>query len=188
MSIQNKILKFSTIISLMFATSGCIVLDIKGAGVFKDPIKYNNRDYTYIDIPAGTDSQNKDISAGDGSKIGFGYLGRCGRGISVFGIMIPIIPWVLFNECEERGFFVQSGHYLDEIGVTVQLKYNNKIHNSYFDFEDNGSIKFKIENFSTFKEAKDKSLIIHKKKPDGTMWSKELPFDWKIVTEVSGGL
>ena len=115
-------------------------------------------------------------------------MGRCGGGVSLSGIMIPAIPKFLFNKCEEKGFFIASKSLLDTILVNLQLKYNDRIYDPYFDINDNGSIKFKIENFSSFKSATDKTLIIHKRNPDGTMWSKELPFDWKIVVEVSGGL
>jgi hypothetical protein len=179
--------KFLTMVFLLSGLDGCAVVDIKGAGVFKDPIKYDKRDTVYVDIPAGIFDEKgaKFFSENDGSIIVLHFLGRCGSGISLSGIMIPIVPWPLFNKCEEDGFYIATRYYLDTIGVTLQLHYNGTTYNPYIE---NGSVKFKIENFSAFKRATDKSLILHKRKPDGTIFTKELPFDWKIVVEVSGGL
>ena len=172
---------------LLVSLSGCIVVNIKKAGVLKDPIRYDNRDTVYVDIPAGVfDAKDaKSFGVEDGSTVRFHFLGRCGGGISLSGIMIPIIPWPLFNNCEEDGFYIATRYYLSTIGITLQLRYNNITYDPYID---DGSVKFKISNFSEFKKAEDKTLIIHKTKLDGTIWTKELPFDWKIVTEVTGGL
>jgi len=176
----------------MAAATSCIVVDVRGAGKFKEPIKHNNRySVAYIDIPLGTrgyDLRYLDREEKDGSKIGFTYLGSCGGGgMSFSGIMLPIIPIPYYrtNTCEKDGFRVSSKTITDTLGITIQLHYNNKTYDPYID---NGSVKFKIPNFSEFKSATDKTLILHKIKPDGTMWTKELPFDWRVVVEISGGL
>ena len=163
------------------------MVDIKGAGAFKEPLKYDNRDTVYIGIPAGIFDEKgaKFFGEKDGSTIALRFLGRCGSGISLSGIMIPIVPWPLFNKCEKDGFYISTRYYLNTIGITLQLHYNGITYDPYID---NGSVKFKIPNFSIFKKATDKTLIIHKKQPDGTTWTRELPFDWKIVVEVTGGL
>jgi hypothetical protein len=191
--------KFLVMILLLVSLCSCIVVDIGGAGVFKEPIKYDNRNRVYIDIPAGIfdEKRAKPFGKIDGSKIQFGYLGSCGGGINFSGIMIPFFPVPRLNSCVEEGFYVFDKKRAEILGVTFQLHYNGLTHDSYVDKSElhyhGGSfqknyVEFKIPNFSAFKNAKDKTLIIHKKKPDGTMWSKELPFDWKIVVEVSGGL
>lgn len=187
MRMRNLASKVTAIIILITSISSCIVVDIKSAGVLKDPIKYDNRDTVYVDIPVGVFDEKgaKSFSVKDGSTIALHFLGRCGSGISLSGIMIPIVPWPLFNKCEEDGFYIATRYYLNTLGVTLQLRYNRLTYDPYID---NGSVKFKISNFSAFKKAKDKTLIIHKRKPDGTMWTKELPFDWKIVVETKGGL
>lgn len=197
--ILTSISKFLVTIILLCGLSGCIVVDIKGAGAFKEPIKYDNRDTVYIDIPRGIfdEKEAKFFGEKDGSKIQFGYLGSCGGGINFSGIMIPFFPVPRLNSCVEEGFYVFDKKRAEILGVTFQLHYNGLTHDSYVDKSElhyhGGSfqknyVEFKIPNFSAFKNAKDKTLIIHKKKPDGTMWSKELPFDWKIVVEFSGGL
>jgi hypothetical protein len=193
--------KFLVTIILLCGLSGCIVVDIKGAGVFKKPIQYMQYPWVYIDIdiPAGIFDEKgaKFFGEKDGSKIQFGYLGSCGGGIDFSGIMIPFFPVPHFNRCVEEGFYVYDKYAAKTLGVTFQLRYNGVTHDSYIDTSElyyhggkfrKDYIEFKIPNFSDFKNAKDKTLIIHKKKPDGTMWSKELPFDWKIVTEITGGL
>jgi hypothetical protein len=182
-------------ISLIILNS-CIHVEIKGAGVFEKPVKHEGRFYVAsIEVPAGTygekpkffnaDGSLSRILDEDGSKIDFPYLGKCGAQISFTGIMIPLIPFVLPNFCKSNGFYTAPKWYIDFVGVTLQLHYNNTTYDPYID---NGSVKFKITDFKAFKKAPDKTLIIHKKKPDGTIFTKELPFDWKIVTEVSGGL
>ena len=186
-TILTSISKFLVTIVLFGSLSGCIVIDIGGAGVFKDPIKYDNRDRVYIDIPAGIFDKKRAKPFGkiDGSKISIGYLGSCGASLALSGIMIPFFPAPRLNSCSKEGFYVYGKELTEVLGVTFQLHYNGITYDPYID---NGSIKFKISNFSAFKNAKDKTLIIYKKKPDGTMWSKELPFDWKIVVSVEGGL
>ena len=195
----NKLL---VTIILLCGLSGCIVVDIKGAGVFKKPIQYMQYPWVYtdIDIPRGIFDKEgaKFFGEKDGSKIHFGYLGSCGGGIYFSGIMIPFFPVPRLNSCVEEGFYVYGKYSAETLGVTFQLRYNGVTHDSYFDTDEYYSsygnkfkkdyVEFKIPNFSAFKNAKDKTLIIHKKKPDGTMWSKELPFDWKIVVSVVGGL
>jgi hypothetical protein len=193
--------KFLVTIILLCGLSGCIVVDIKGAGVFKKPIQYMQYPWVYtdIDIPRGIfdEKEAKFFGEKDGSKIQFGYLGSCGGGIDFSGIMIPFFPVPRLNSCVEEGFYVFDKKRAEILGVTFQLHYNGMTHDSYVDKSElhyNGGsfqknyIEFKIPNFLAFKNAKDKTLIIHKKKPDGTMWSKELPFDWKIVVSVEGGL
>lgn len=190
----NKTFRNFILIASMLAVNSCIHVEIKGAGVFKD-VRSRNDEYYSVDVPAGVygdgmklfndRSFTNGFEARDGSKISFNHLGRCGAQLSFTGIMIPIIPFFLPNFCRSDGFHIGVKWYFDLLGITLQLRYNGVTHNPYID---NGSVKFKIENFSTFKSAPDKTLIIHKRKPDGTMWSKELPFDWKIVTEISGGL
>lgn len=197
--IFTSVNKFLVTAALFCSLSGCIVVDIKGAGVFKDPIKYDNRDTVYIDIPTGIFDEKgaKFFGEKDGSKIQFGYLGSCGGGIDFSGIMIPFFPVPRLNSCSEEGFYAYGKYSAETLGVTFQLRYNGVTHDSYFDTDEFYSygnkfkkdyVEFKIPNFPAFKNAKDKTLIIHKKKPDGTMWSKELPFDWKIVVSVEGGL
>lgn len=184
---------------LLASLSGCIVVDIKGAGVFREPVQYLQYPsvYTEIDIPAGVYTQRKDASVGDGSKISLGYLGSCGAGLELSGIMIPFFPFLRLNSCEKEGFYVYDKVGANTLGVTFQLLYNGVTYDPYFDTDEfyaNGEkfrkdyVEFKISDFPAFKKAPDKTLIIHKRKPDGTIWTKELPFDWKIVTEVSGGL
>ena len=192
MKLKNRIVKTLTAITLTLTVASCIVADIKTAGVFKKPVKYDNRETAYIDIPLGVHKKENlkylTREEKDGSKIGFVHLGSCGGGGMLFsGIMLPIIPipYYAANTCEKNGFRVSHQTITDTLGVKLQLYYNAITHDPFID---NGSIKFKIEDFPAFKNAKDKTLIIHKKKPDGTMWSKELPFDWKIVVSVEGGL
>ena len=184
----TKFNKFLAMMLLLVSLCSCIVVDIASSGVFKKPIIHDSEHTAvHIDIPNGIFDKEgaKFFGEKDGSKIVFHFLGRCGNGISFSGIIIPIFPWLFFNKCEEDGFYISTKYYLGTIGVQLQLRYNGITYDPYID---NGSIKFKISNFSAFKNAKDKTLIIHKKKPDGTMWSKELPFDWKIVVSVVGGL
>lgn len=186
----NRILKNFLITVLLLTISNCIHVAVKGAGVFKEPVRYEDFKWyrrAWIDIPpgAGKVPEGLTFNPGDGSKIDFRYLGKCGGFVSLTGIVIPIIPFAYLNTCESDGFYVDNKWALDTLGITLQLHYNNKTYDPYID---NGSVKFKIPNFSEFKSAPDKSLILHKRKPDGSMWTKELPFDWKIVTEVSGGL
>lgn len=187
----SKILRNFLVLILMPVLSGCIRAEIKGAGVFKEPVKYEDFKWyhrAWIDVPPGVRGKVPEgltFNPGDGSKIDFRYIGNCGAQLSFTGIMIPFIPFWLPNFCESDGLYISEKWGLDILGVTLQLHYNGITYDPYID---NGSVKFKIENFSTFKSAPDKSLIIHKRKPDGTMWTQELPFDWKIVTEVSGGL
>jgi hypothetical protein len=189
--------KFLVTAVLFGSLSGCIIVDIGSAGVFKEPIKYDNRDTVYIDIPAGIFNNERAQFFKDGSKISFGYLGSCGASLTLSGIMIPFFPAPRLNSCTKEGFYVYDKGGANTLGITFQLRYNGITYDSYFDTDEFYSygnrfkkdyVEFKIPNFSDFKNAKDKTLIIHKKKPDGTMWSKELPFDWKIVVSVEGGL
>ena len=69
---------------------------------------------------------------------------------------------------------------LDEFKTTLELKYNGKIYHSYFD---NEVVKFKIDNMKSFKNSKDKTLIIKK---NGI--TKTLPFEWKAVYSGFGGI
>ena len=184
---MSKICQKLFVLVLMLVMSSCIHVEIKGAGVFKGAKNRNDEIYT-ADVPPGlygkyAESVRK--NGHDGSKAEFSHLGNCGAQLSFTGIMIPIIPFWLPNFCEKNGFNVGSAAGGEISGVTLQLHYNSTIYDPYID---NGSVKFKIEDFSEFKSAPDKTLILHKQKPDGTIFTKELPFDWKIVTEVSGGL
>lgn len=43
---------------------------------------------------------------------------------------------------------------------------------------------FSIPDFKSFKKAKDKTLIIHKKKDDGTIITKEISFKWKVISNL----
>lgn len=181
---------------LLIVLPNCVHLEIKKAGVLEGASRTNEN--CPIKIPTGVYPENippvtyppdrarkKIFDPGDGSEINFYHLGRCGSQLSFTGIMIPIIPFWLPNSCKTDGFYISTKWNLDTFGINLQLHYNNTTYDSYVD---NGSIKFRIENFSEFKKAKDKTLIIHKKKPDGTIWTKEIPFDWKTVIEISGGL
>ena len=186
----KKIFNIIIIIFLTELLSGCIMVEIKKAGVFEKPVIYNNKNIAYIDIPTGIINEKKlrylTKEEKNGSKIRFSYLGNCGGSFGAIGIIVPIpFPWYFKNTCKQDGFRVSHQFITEPLGVTLQLYYNNKIYNPYID---EGSIKFAINDFKTFKKAKDKTLIIHKKKPDGTIFTKELPFEWKIVTEVTGGL
>ena len=183
--------KFLVTLFFLNSLSSCVHVEIKGAGVFDGVKSRNDRSY-YVTVPEGIHEESipsnragkKLFDPGDGSKIDFDHLGSCGAQLSFTGIMIPIIPFWLPNFCESDGFHIYTKFGLDALGVTLQLRYNSVTYEPYID---KGSVKFKIPDFSAFKKAPDKTLIIHKKKPDGTMWSKELPFEWKIVVEVSGG-
>lgn len=186
-----------TLSLILLTISSCIHVKIKGAGVFEGAKSKNDGRYSVI-IPVGVYPENiplityppsqagkKLFDAGDGSKVTFDHLGRCGAQLSFTGIVIPIVPFWLPNFCESDGLYIDPKWYADTLGITLQLHYNSTIHDPYIE---NGSVKFKIKDFSEFKKAPDKSLILHKRNPDGTIFTKELPFDWKIVTEVSGGL
>ena len=184
---NTNLRSFFTII-LILTVSSCIHVEIKGAGKFRTPVEYDNRDMTYITIPKGSYGKNNKYltrDKKDGSQIGFTYLGSCGGGVSFTGVGLPFVPWIFFNKCESDGFVVTSKINLDILGVTMQMRYNSKIYNPY---SDRGFIKFRINNFTEFKKAPDKKLIIHKKRLDGTMFTKEIPFDWKIVVDTEGGL
>jgi hypothetical protein len=172
---------------MLLSTSSCIHVSIKGAGAFEGARSRNDERYS-VAIPKGFYNkvpQGLSFNPGDGSKIDFYHLGRCGSQLSFTGIMIPIIPFWLPNFCETDGFYISPKWGLDTLGVTLQLRYNSTTYDPYID---NGSVKFKIENFSSFKSAPDKTLILHKQNPDGTIFTKELPFDWKVVVEITGGL
>ena len=176
---------------LLFSITSCIIADIHSVGVFKSPIKYEEQrggDVAKISIPSRHENNlTMDIH----------YFGNCGGGFRFVGIMIPIIPSFYFNSCEKDGLTISNKSYLDKIGVNLQLRYQNQIYNPYFDMHENHVqgkvleqdwVKFKIKNFSNFKNSPDKTIIIHKKNPDGIIFTKELPFDWKVVVETSGGL
>ena len=186
---MSKIFSKIFAVILILSASSCIHVEIKGAGVLKEPLKHEGRWYiASIKVPPGlygkyAESVRK--NGHDGSEAGFSHLGRCGAQLSFTGIMIPVIPFWLPNFCESKGFDVGSAAGGEISGITLQLHYNSQTHDPYID---HGSVKFKIENFSEFKKAPDKTLIIHKKKPDGTIFTKELPFDWKVVVETTGGL
>lgn len=183
MKIRGKFfVRFLGILIILINLNGCIMLDIKGAGVFKDQ-KYDHRYLSHVSF--------------DNAELTFKYLGDCGGSGFALGIMVPIpIPWYFKNTCQENGFSVGRA-ITSSSNVFYQLRYNGKIYDPYFETSEirmygkklgNDMVKFKIPNFSAFKKATDKTLIIHKKRPDGSIFTKELPFDWKIVVEVSGGL
>ena|SRR3989338_4196039 len=182
-----KFLKGLFMALFLFILPSCIHVEIKGAGVF-DGARSRNDEVYILDVPIGIYGkvpQGLSYDPGDGSKVELYHIGRCGAQLSFTGIMVPIIPFWLPNSCRSKGFYIEEKWSADLLGISYQLHYNSKTHNPYID---NNSIKFKIENFSEFKHAKDKTLIIHKKKLNGTIFTKELPFEWKTVVEVSGGL
>ena len=174
--------------------------DIHRAGVFSYGAEHDQKKHLmYVDLSQPSSTLN--ITKEDKDHLEFTYLGRCGGGITIgsLWIIIPVfaLPVPHFNKCEKEGFIVSSISYLDEKGFRVELKYNGQVYDPYFDTSEihiqgkkfrNDWVKFKIPDFSEFKNAQDKTLIIHKQKPDGTIFTKELPFDWKIVVETSGGL
>jgi len=184
------------LISLMIANAGCIMIQAKGVTLFREESESKSGISTsilegiYGKKPVFFDKENKQIPVFDvensqnGSRVSFGNVGDCGGMIGLVGIMIPIVPVGLFNTCVSDGFYVAQKWYLDFLGITLQLRYNGTTYDPYIDHD---SVKFKIESFREFKKAPDKTLIIHKRKTDGSMFTKELPFDWKVVVEVSGG-
>lgn len=174
----------------IFLLNSCIHVEIKRAGVFNELYyDYNSKYYTStISIPPGVYGKKPETLSydpKDGSRISFRRLGSCGSLVSFTGIMIPAIPYLKSNSCSSDGFYIKEKWALDLLGVEVNLSYDGIVYEPY---NDNGSIKFKIPNFKEFKKAKDKTLIIHKRRKDGTLFTKELPFEWKTVVEVSGGL
>ena len=90
----NKILKNFALIVASLSIAGCIMVDIKGAGVFKEPVKYDNKGVARVKIQ-------------DNEEISFKHLGKCGGDVGAMGIVIPIpIPWYFSNTCEEKGFSI----------------------------------------------------------------------------------
>lgn len=118
-------------------------------------------------------------------------IGMCGGGVFVFlGIPIPY-P---FNECENEGFRIRTG-----TNKQIYLRYNGVLHNpNRFEYyygikcrfinnewiDDEGMICnkinikgwpiFKIDNFTEFKEAKDKAILVE----ENGVIIKEIPFEW----------
>lgn len=155
---------FKTLLMILFILNSCTFVNIRYAGVFREPIKYKNSKYSSYLKTAEIDLDK---------KINFPYLGGwCGAGIEFFGFLLPIIPYYHKNTCEKNGFFIMGK--TEEL--YFELKYNNKIYEPYYD---GLQIKFKILDFNEFKKAKDKTLIIYKDNKK----IKELPFDWKLTIQ-----
>ncbi len=162
-------------LTFLILINSCVFIDIESAGVFKAPAKYHS--------PKNNASKETIIEMQDGTKIIFSYLGgHCGGGVSFFGVILPVIPSYSSNTCEKEGLFISNKSSLEKNSITtIQLKYNNRIHKYYID---RGQLKFKIPNFSAFKKARDKTLIITKKTDNGNIITKEIPFEWKITTNI----
>jgi len=123
-------------------------------------------------------------SIGDGSDFRIGYFGGCGGyfELASIWIIIPVfvIPSFQTNKCEKYGLDGFNKDYLDMLNVSVEMRYNGILYHPY---NDNGLLKFKIENFKKFKEAEDKAIII--KKND---FSRIIPFEWKVKYSSMGGI
>ena len=114
-------------------------------------------------------------------------IGNCGAGITLFGILIPIIP-VKFtlNNCKKSFSIDVSSLKIS----SLELKYDGNIHKTISvekltentGYEYGKKFKFKIDNFWKFRVADDKSIIISGKIEDGTKFTKELPVKWGVVT------
>jgi hypothetical protein len=120
-------------------------------------------------------------------------IGKCGAGITFFGILLPVIPvWFDLNSCE-RSFDI------DVIGIqrfgedaNLKLRYNGIIYSSVAvekliepyktKYEYGKKFKFKIDNFWQFRMADDKAIIVSGKTKDGKEFTKELPVKWGVVT------
>ena len=125
-------------------------------------------------------------------------MGKCGGGVTFFGIILPIIPvWFNFNSCEES-FEIDITDIKNISGLEIQnatLKYNNQTHTPYatepliethgqnqeHKYEYGKKFKFKIPNFWHFRIADDKAIIVTGKTKDGQDFTQELPVKWGIM-------
>ena len=130
----------------------------------------------------------------NGMVIGFNRpIGKCGAGITFFGILLPVFPvGVTVNRCENNFDIDISG-----LGVSdAKLKYNNAIYDPIsiekliethegmegYKYEYGSKFKFKIENFWKFRMADDKAIIVSGKTKDGKDFTEELPVKWGVMT------
>jgi len=142
------------------------------------------------------------VELNNGTIVGFDRpIGKCGAGITFFGIALPVIPvWFTMNSCEKEFVIVAAGG-----GAKLNLKYNGNIYEPTFTenkviYDGNiyapptnvkGEIgyarstpefKFKIENFWKFRMADDKAIIVSGKTKDGKDFTEELPVKWGVMT------
>jgi hypothetical protein len=140
----------------------------------------------------------------NGIIIGFDRpIGKCGGGLTFFGILLPVIPvWFTMNSCEKEFVIVDAG---GDIKLDLKLKYNGNIYEPNFTgnkvtYDGNvyapqtnvkGEIgysystpefKFKIDNFWQFRMADDKAIIVIGKTKDGKEFTEELPVKWGVMT------
>lgn len=175
--IKNKYFLFCLVLMLL---NGCYETKFEAGGIFnKSYIKYRyfNYDKTMlVEI--------------DNEKLYFYPLGLCGNSASFFSFILPLpIPINLHkNNCQSNGFtihFIKLNKTYELVkkiddSISFQLKYNNTIYDPMTDYK----TTFLISDFESFKRIKDKTLIIHKKRDDGTIITKEIPFRWKVISNL----
>ena len=116
-------------------------------------------------------------------------IGKCGEGVTFFGIILPIIPVLInFNNCEKSFDISISGLEISN----AKLKYNNSIYEPVTiekliepyrtKYEYGKKFKFKIINFWDFRMADDKAIIVIGKTKDGKEFIEELPVKWGVMT------
>jgi hypothetical protein len=116
-------------------------------------------------------------------------IGKCGAGVTFFGIILPIIPVLInLNSCEESFDISISGLAIS----SAKLKYNSVIYDPVViekliepyktQYEYGKKFKFKILNFWDFRMANDKAIIIIGKTKDGKEFIEELPVKWGVMT------
>ena len=114
-------------------------------------------------------------------------IGKCGAGITFFGIILPIIPvWITLNNCEEDFIINFYGTWQMKNNVDLKLKYNGTIYHavSIENITKDGyrkKYKFTINNFWKFRMADDKAIIVTGKTEDGKEFTQELPVKWGVM-------
>jgi len=146
-------------------------------------------------VDTGPEAGGNPNSLSDVAKLGNGKfiiferpIGKCGAGVTFFGIILPIIPvWTSLNSCE-KSFDINVSSL--EVSIT-KLKYDNTIYEpvaieklieNMTEYEYGKKFKFKIDNFWNFRIANDKAIIIIGKTKDGKEFTEELPVKWGVMT------
>ena len=167
------------ILILCFILSSCGGVSYRMGIKFKKLDKLNKfKDNYYL--------SNSAVKVKNGEIISFDTpMGRCGVGITTFGILLPIIPIKihLLNTCNNGITLIDITNKVK----ALQIKYNGKLYDGFreekkvIDVIDHyinvSTFKFKIDNFKKFKSAKDKVLIITTN--DG--FTQEIPIEWGLL-------
>lgn len=159
----------------------CCFIPGCGGGTFVAGLKFKK------EVGAETNPGNPGFTSDvvklkSGKFIGFERpIGKCGAGVTFFGIILPIVPvWANLNSCE-KGFEVNiSGLEVSK----AMLRYNNVTYNPISveilaepyktKYEYGRKFKFKMDDFQEFRFANDKLIIVTAKAKDGTEFTQEL--------------